>query len=281
MNISQIVSSQANLSELPPISPGTTHHAKIIQSTGLDLNLFKEHEKMILIAGRLYRFENPKNYSLPNDVMAKIIPSSDGKLQLSITRATDIPQTITIQTDANPPKEFWNLALSPLDIKTPLDIKKLINDLGIDIWSLLLKGVARDKKHISGDMTELLEGWIIKSKEKSTDDFNARYFQLPILLVDKYEFAEITYFKNKMGKNTHKLVLKVGENEDEAVCSILLSNDNLYINFFSENRISEPQQKTLYENLIASFPSAEINFYKKKFISAPYPKSANHLNEYG
>jgi hypothetical protein len=121
---------------------------------------------MILIAGRLYRFENPKNYSLPNDVMAKIIPSSDGKLQLSITRATDIPQTITIQTDANPPKEFWNFALSPLDIKTPLDIKKLINDLGIDIWSLLLKGVVRDKKHISGDMTELLEGWIIKSKEK-------------------------------------------------------------------------------------------------------------------
>jgi hypothetical protein len=84
-----------------------------------------------------------------------------------------------------------------------------------------------------------------------------------------------------MGKNTHKLVLKVGENEDEAVCSILLSNDNLYINFFSENRISDPQQKTLYENLIASFPSAEINFYKKKFISAPYPRSANHLNEYG
>lgn len=282
MNISQIFSSQSNKAELPRLNPSLTHHARILESTNFDLNLVKEHEKMILIGARLYRLENPNNFKISEEVTVRVIPSSDGKTHLAISgKALPPRQYPTIIDNLFPPKEFWNKSSRLKNLSTAI-IRELISNINVDAWSLLLKGILpSDNKTIDMQMTKLLENWVLKSQENNTADFHSRFFQLPFELDDRFEVVDFTYYKSKAGKNTHKLIIRIGQDADEAVCSILLSNELLFVNFFSEGRITPKMEEILRTDILHSVPQAEVNFYNNKFINNSNKNKGPGLSEYG
>lgn len=282
MNISQIFSSQANLSDLPKLNENISHHARILESKNLDLNLSKEHEKMILIAGRLYRLENPKNYNLPEDVIAKIIPSTNGKLGLllSSSPAESKPQAQE-NTYIFPGKEFWQHAKTMDRGLTSNDIRGLLRALALDNWPLLLKGVLRDNGLKDDDYTKLLEHWVLKSKANRDDGFSTRFFQLPFLLDDKYELIDVIYHKGLSPKKVHKLILKFDKGDAEVVCSILLVEENMFVNFFSRQGFSKQQKSKLQKKLTTALPGVDINFYNKRFVDNKTPTINKYIDEYG
>lgn len=282
MNISQIFSSKLNGINHLDIQNSAHYHAKILESTNFDLNLIKEHEKMILIGGRLFRLENPKNYNLNGDVITKVVSSTDGKLQLHISnKTTPSIQSNKLSPPSFPPQFFWEKAISPFGLDV-LSTKTHLKEIGVDIWSNLLKGILPNTpKPTDSQYTKLLESWVAKSQSYNSNDFQCLSFQLPFFLEDSYQLADFSYYKHRMNDKIHKLVIRVGSEEEGIVCSIFMSSDDLFLDFFSKHLISDDIKATINKSVTDVFPTATINFYKQKFISLPTTKPSGVLNEYG
>ena len=186
-----------------------------------DLNLSKEHEKLITIAGRMYRMMVPAEYDVPVEFVAKVT-MKDGTPLVDITSVmTKIPSKLPLFQP--PVKSFLaeSIAMIGSFISKDLPFKdrlEFLKKVGLDFLPKKIKSNSIDDTLMSSlikkdpEILKMLEMWAISGSKIKDENHDILYFQIPYGNKDEHtdEYIEFTYEESRIG-DSKKVVLKMTE----------------------------------------------------------------------
>jgi len=226
MNISQITSfNQAADKNIIP-KKGEIIHAKVFSSSADELNMNKEHEKMIVIGGRIYKLETSLHIDPNKHYKVQVLETKPNQIAIKlISTNTPPPLTHTLLPTQLSPKDIsltpeMVARLIPLMIHnttiTPKKIYNIASNTGIDSISRLLTGLSSteinfmESQKENKDISLMMDGWILKSERLSEKDNNVLFFQLVFVNDDgEMDESDIEYSESmEDGKKTIKFTLK-------------------------------------------------------------------------
>ncbi len=211
-----------------------TNHKIVVNSDNRsDLNLSKEHEKIIMLMGKQYKILIPAGYRLPNNFEAQVA-MRDEKPIIDLSKVlVKVPVTHSIfDMDHNYLSKRYSGEVNSFFKKDKpySSFKKNISSVGLDGLSRLIAALASGQKGfvISDKDMAAQEAWAYTAKELSDEMHDVMYYQLPVPNMEG-DYFEFVYYKRK-NPGSHKIVMLF----DDFSIEVNKIKDDLSIIFYSD-----------------------------------------------